>query len=83
MLPVGHPVHDGGTLLLKTTYALATEHGDIKLELTREIPPRWLAFIELKSAVRGVGEEKSPTVLPKHASDNNNWNVRIRQWLQG
>lgn len=58
-------VRDGHNLLLTTTCALITGHGEIKLVAASELPPHWLAFIELKGAVETVGEEKSSAVLPK------------------
>jgi hypothetical protein len=39
------PKLENKTILLKMPYILATERGNINLEVTRKLPPYWLAFI--------------------------------------
>lgn len=41
--------------MLKTPHSLVTGHGDIKLILTREFLPHWLAFLVPERAKQAAG----------------------------
>lgn len=47
------------TLLLKTLQTLVKEHREIKLELTRKMPPSWLVFIVPERVLAKCRGEKS------------------------
>lgn len=53
------PEMNDQTLLLKTLQTLVKERREIKLELTRKIPPSWLAFIIPERVLAKCRGEKS------------------------
>lgn len=69
------PCLEHKTLLLKTPHTLVAEHREIKLELTWELPPCWLAFTVLWGAT--VNPECSNTNLPSKTCPLDNSDVKV------
>lgn len=73
---------NGKTLLMTAPYALVTSHGEIKLVLTRKVPPYWLTFTVLGSTMKAAVEKiHQQSFLDLNPAEYNNQAKEICPWV--